>query len=43
MQKRKTTQGGDFVDTTKPSAFFQPSGGRPWTVSIAVPGSVLST
>ncbi|KAI0138297.1 putative RNA methyltransferase [Pestalotiopsis sp. NC0098] len=42
-KKRKTSQGGDFVDTTKPSAFFQPSGGRLWTVSIAVPGSVLST
>ncbi|KAK6071137.1 methyltransferase C9orf114 [Seiridium cupressi] len=43
FKKRKVTSEGDFVDTSKPSAFFQPQGGRDWTVSVAVPGSVLST
>ncbi|KAI0018139.1 DUF171-domain-containing protein [Xylariomycetidae sp. FL0641] len=43
QKKRRITHDGDYVDTSKPSAFFQPTGGREWTVSIAVPGSVLST
>ncbi|KAI1343471.1 DUF171-domain-containing protein [Xylariaceae sp. FL0016] len=43
QKKRRTTQDGDYVDTSKPSAFFTPSGGREWTVSVAIPGSVLST
>ncbi|KAH6643369.1 putative RNA methyltransferase [Truncatella angustata] len=42
-KRRMTSRDGDYVDTSKPSAFFQPKGGRDWTVSIAVPGSVLST
>ncbi|RWA05171.1 hypothetical protein EKO27_g9935 [Xylaria grammica] len=43
QKKRRITREGDYVDTSKPTAFFQPSGGREWTVSVAVPGSVLST
>ncbi|RKF80260.1 putative methyltransferase C9orf114 [Golovinomyces cichoracearum] len=30
------------IDTTKPSAVFQPTKGREWTVSIALPGSVIA-
>ncbi|KAK8104398.1 RNA methyltransferase domain-containing protein [Apiospora kogelbergensis] len=41
-KKRKVSEHGDYVDTSKPTAFFQPSEGRSWTVSIAVPGSILS-
>ncbi|KAK6859467.1 hypothetical protein PG995_003103 [Apiospora arundinis] len=41
-KKRKVSEHGDYVDTSKPTAFFQPTGGRSWTVSIAVPGSILS-
>ncbi|KAF2965860.1 hypothetical protein GQX73_g7749 [Xylaria multiplex] len=43
QKKRRITREGDYVDTSKPTAFFKPSGGRQWTVSVAVPGSVLST
>ncbi|KAH8166764.1 hypothetical protein CIB48_g1500 [Xylaria polymorpha] len=43
QKKRRITREGDYVDTSKPTAFFRPSGGRQWTLSIAVPGSVLST
>ncbi|KAI1493366.1 putative RNA methyltransferase [Biscogniauxia mediterranea] len=43
QKKRRLTKDGDYVDTSKPTAFFHPTGGRDWTVSIAVPGSVLST
>ncbi|KAI0476005.1 DUF171-domain-containing protein [Xylariaceae sp. FL0804] len=42
-KKRRTTSDGGYVDTSKPSAFFKPAGGRDWTISVAVPGSVLST
>ncbi|KAK8061652.1 methyltransferase C9orf114 [Apiospora phragmitis] len=41
-KKRKVSEHGDYVDTSKPSAFFQPTEGRNWTPSIAVPGSILS-
>ncbi|XXH02588.1 hypothetical protein Hte_008966 [Hypoxylon texense] len=43
QKKRRLTKDGDYVDTSKPSAFFRPLGGRDWTISVAVPGSVLST
>ncbi|KAI0975502.1 DUF171-domain-containing protein [Xylaria arbuscula] len=43
QKKRRTTREGDYVDTSKPTAFFKPSDGREWTVSVAIPGSVLST
>ncbi|KAI2632769.1 putative RNA methyltransferase [Xylaria nigripes] len=33
----------DYIDTSKPSACFKSSGGRQWTVSVAIPGSILST
>ena len=42
-QKQRITREGDYVDTSKPTAFFKPSSGREWTVSVAVPGSILST
>ncbi|KAI0835439.1 DUF171-domain-containing protein [Hypoxylon sp. FL0890] len=43
QKKRRLTKDGDYVDTSKPSAFFKPPGGREWTISVAIPGSVLST
>ncbi|KAF2477267.1 DUF171-domain-containing protein [Lindgomyces ingoldianus] len=30
------------LDTSKPSAVFKPKKGRPWTLSIAVPGSFIA-
>ncbi|KUJ13820.1 DUF171-domain-containing protein [Mollisia scopiformis] len=30
------------VDTTKPTAVFLPTKGREWTVSVALPGSIIS-
>ncbi|KAI0125371.1 putative RNA methyltransferase [Xylariales sp. AK1849] len=42
-KKRKVSRDGDFVNTSKPSAFFNPTTGRDWTVSVAIPGSVIST
>merc|ERR1711977_615703 len=30
------------VDTTKPTAIFQPTKGRDWTVSVALPGSIIA-
>ncbi|CAD6448320.1 e608cfdb-bec7-48ee-95ed-f1b412b2a679 [Sclerotinia trifoliorum] len=30
------------VDTSKPTALFQPTKGRDWTVSVALPGSIIS-
>lgn len=42
FQKRKVSEYGDYVDTSKPTAFFQPTEGRSWTVSIAVPGSIIA-
>ncbi|KAI2617188.1 DUF171-domain-containing protein [Hypoxylon sp. NC1633] len=41
-KKRRLTVEGDYVDTSKPSAFFKPNGGRNWTISVAIPGSVIS-
>lgn len=32
----------EVVDTTKPTALFQPTVGRAWTVSVALPGSVIA-
>ncbi|KAI0867546.1 DUF171-domain-containing protein [Hypoxylon argillaceum] len=37
QKKRRTTQEGGYVDTSKPTS------GREWTLSIALPGSILST
>ena len=33
---------GDAVDTSKPSAIFQPSKGRSFTLSVALPGSIVA-
>ncbi|RDL36149.1 uncharacterized protein BP5553_06761 [Venustampulla echinocandica] len=30
------------VDTSKPTAIFQPTEGRDWTVSVALPGSIIA-
>ncbi|CZS97856.1 uncharacterized protein RCO7_00024 [Rhynchosporium graminicola] len=30
------------LDTTKPTAIFQPTKGRDWTVSVAIPGSIVA-
>ncbi|QSZ30304.1 hypothetical protein DSL72_004826 [Monilinia vaccinii-corymbosi] len=30
------------IDTSKPTACFQPKKGRDWTVSVALPGSIIS-
>lgn len=30
------------VDTSKPTAVFQPTKGRSWTVSVALPGSIIA-
>lgn len=40
LQKRKTDD--DAPDTSKPSAVFQPAGGRTHTLSIALPGSIIA-
>lgn len=32
----------DAVDTSKPTAVFQPKKGRDWTVSVALPGSIIA-
>lgn len=43
-QKRRINDDGDDVDpsTFKPCARFLPTGGREYTVSIAVPGSIIT-
>lgn len=43
-QRRRTDDDGEDVNTStfKPSARFQPTGGRDFTVSIAVPGSIIT-
>ncbi len=33
---------GSELETSKPSASFKPRKGREWTVSLAVPGSILA-
>lgn len=33
---------GAAIGTSKPSAVFQPTEGRDWTVSVALPGSIIS-
>ncbi|KAI0999403.1 hypothetical protein K3495_g8793 [Podosphaera aphanis] len=33
---------GATVDTTKPTAVFKPTTGREWTVSVALPGSIIA-
>ncbi|KAF7514629.1 hypothetical protein G7054_g15146 [Neopestalotiopsis clavispora] len=43
QKKRKISRNGNFVDTSKPTAMYQPTGGRTWTVSVAIPGSILAT
>ncbi|KAJ9642111.1 uncharacterized protein PV06_03318 [Exophiala oligosperma] len=45
QKKRKLshdTEDGTVVDTSKPTAVFQPSGGRSHTLSIALPGSIIA-
>ncbi|KAI9745289.1 MAG: hypothetical protein M1818_001569 [Claussenomyces sp. TS43310] len=34
--------GGAAVDTSKPTAIFKPTRGRKWTVSVALPGSIIA-
>ncbi|KAL2353847.1 deoxyribose-phosphate aldolase [Cryomyces antarcticus] len=34
--------GNNSVDTSKPTAVFQPSKGRPYTLSVALPGSIIA-
>jgi len=45
-QKRKrelnTKNRHDEVDTSKPTALFRPTGGRNYTLSIALPGSIIA-
>ncbi|KAJ4311609.1 hypothetical protein N0V84_010357 [Fusarium piperis] len=42
-KKRKTGHNGQDTTSFKPSATFNPTdGGRPWTVSVAIPSSVLT-
>ncbi|KHJ30912.1 putative alpha beta knot [Erysiphe necator] len=38
----KSTSNGTEIDTSKPTAVFQPTKGREWTVSVALPGSIIS-
>lgn len=44
LQKRRIEDEGNDVDasTFKPCARFLPTGGREYTVSIAVPGSIIT-
>ncbi|KAI0393761.1 DUF171-domain-containing protein [Xylariaceae sp. FL0594] len=41
-KRRRITRDGDYAESSRPP-FFQPLSGRQWTLSIALPGSVLST
>jgi len=45
-QKRKREHNSknhhDEVDTSKPTAVFRPTGGRNYTLSIALPGSIIA-
>ncbi|RSM14549.1 hypothetical protein CEP52_001172 [Fusarium oligoseptatum] len=42
-KKRKTGHNGQDTTSFKPSATFNPThGGRPWTVSVAIPSSILT-
>jgi hypothetical protein len=38
----QTSNGSATVDTSKPTAVFQPTKGRDWTVSVALPGSIIA-
>ncbi|KAH0844066.1 hypothetical protein AYO21_02178 [Fonsecaea monophora] len=40
-QQRDDRTNGHDVDTSKPSAVFQPAGGRSCTLSVALPGSII--
>jgi len=46
LQKRKRELNSkyhhDEVDTSKPTAVFKPTGGRSYTLSIALPGSIIA-
>jgi len=46
LQKRKRHSDikpeSNGLDTSKPTAVFQPTRGRDWTVSVALPGSVIA-
>ncbi|KAF4966804.1 hypothetical protein FSARC_5549 [Fusarium sarcochroum] len=42
-KKRKTDHDGQDTTSFKPSATFNPTeGGRPWTLSVAIPSSILT-
>ncbi|KAM3084033.1 hypothetical protein ACMFMG_001859 [Clarireedia jacksonii] len=38
----QTPNGSATVDTSKPTAVFRPTKGRDWTVSVALPGSIIA-
>ncbi|TAQ88558.1 hypothetical protein B7494_g3087 [Chlorociboria aeruginascens] len=42
QEAKATTNGTSTVDTSKPTAVFKPTKGRDWTVSVALPGSIIS-
>ena len=45
LKKRKRTQvqdSNDAINTSKPTAVFVPSEGRAYTLSIALPGSIIA-
>jgi len=41
-EKREVGKKGKELETSKPSALFTPREGRKWTVSMAVPGSIIA-
>lgn len=41
-QPSKRSKQDNELDTSKPSAIFKPTKGRPWTLSIALPGSFIA-
>ncbi|OJD18029.1 hypothetical protein AJ78_01921 [Emergomyces pasteurianus Ep9510] len=41
-EQRSEPNGGTEVDTSKPTAVFTPRGGRSYTLSIALPGSIVA-
>ncbi|KAI5867559.1 DUF171-domain-containing protein [Durotheca rogersii] len=43
QKKRRLARDGEYANTSKPTSSFRPAGGRHWTISVAIPGSILST
>ena len=40
--KEKVSGAPVAIDTSKPTAIFKPTTGRNWTVSVALPGSIIA-